>query len=76
MPEYRFRLNISADKLLHYYSGSVRNLVTYDDQGVRIQFPLQVLRPFVRHGGIQGEFLMRVDDNNKFIDIQQLKKGS
>ena len=76
MPEYRVHINISADKLLHYYSGAVRSVIARDDRGVRVQFPLEVLRPFVCHGGIQGDFIIRVDENNKFIDIKQTGSSS
>ncbi|HEC18915.1 MAG TPA: DUF2835 family protein [Gammaproteobacteria bacterium] len=72
MPEYRFRLAISADKYLAYYQGAARAVVVSLANGQHLQFPAESLRPFVTHDGVQGEFLLRVDANHKLQSFERL----
>ena len=65
MTEYRFHLAISADDYLAYYQGAAQHVVVELASGQRLQFPAESLRPFVSHGGVHGEFVLRVDANNK-----------
>ena len=72
MKESRCSLNISADKLLSYYSGKVRNVIAKCDDGTTIQFPVEILRPFISHEGINGRFVIRYDENNKLAGIEKI----
>jgi len=65
-------LNISAEKLLSYYKGNVRYVIAKSIQGNTIQFPVEILRPFITHQGICGAFKIRYDDKNKLVDIQKI----
>ncbi len=69
MPEYRFRLAISAQKYLAYYEGAVHAVVVTLANGQHLQFPAESLRSFVSREGVYGEFVLRVDDNNKLQSI-------
>lgn len=40
--------------------------------GQRLQFPAESLRPFVTHDGVHGEFVLRVDANNKLQTIERV----
>jgi len=72
MPEYRFRLAISAQKYLAYYEGSVHAVVVTLANGQHLQFPAESLRPFVSREGVYGEFVLRVDANNKLQGIERI----
>jgi len=71
MHESKCILNISADKLLSYYRGNVRNVVAKSTDGRTIQFPVDILRPFVTHTGISGIFIIRYDEKNKLVGIEK-----
>ncbi len=72
MPEYRFRLAISAQKYLAYYEGAVHAVVVTLANGQHLQFPAESLRSFVSREGVYGEFVLHVDDNNKLQSIERI----
>ena len=39
-----------------------------------IQLPIKVLHPFISKQGIQGDFLVTTDDENRFVKIAPLKR--
>jgi len=65
-------LKISSDDLLRYYQGAVTEVLAHDVNGVKIQFPISILRPYILHGGISGYFEICFDSANKFIDIKKV----
>ena len=65
-------LKISQEELLRYYQGTVTEVLAHDVNGVKIQFPISILRPYILHGGISGYFEIRFDRSNKFIDIKRV----
>ena len=67
-----FALRISAHDYQKFYSGAVRDVVTVSRDGRKVRFPANILRPFVGQDGIQGEFVIEFDDNNKFVAIHKL----
>ena len=73
MPHVRINLRISADKYLAYYKGTADTVLTHAADGRRVRFPARVLRPFLTHDGIYGEFLIRFNDRQKFIGIEKVK---
>jgi Protein of unknown function (DUF2835) len=72
MRKYRFRLAISASKYLAYYEGAADHVLVTLANGQKMQFPADILRPFVSHEGIYGEFVLRVNAENKLEDIQRV----
>lgn len=64
-------MGLSAEKLLEYYRGNVKNVVVTTDQGLHLQLPVNVLRPYVKKEGIYGVFVVYVDENNKFVRIEK-----
>jgi hypothetical protein len=72
MREYHFRLAIPAEEYLAYYSGAAKQVVTTLANGQRLQFPADNLRSFVTHEGVYGEFVMRVDAQNKLQGIERV----
>ena len=72
MPEVIVSLNISADEYLKLYQGAAKSVYTRTSKGRSIRFPANILQPFVSHQGIKGEFIIRFDRDNRFVDIQAL----
>ena len=72
MTRYVIDLQIPKDELLRYYRGAARGVNARARSGQRVQFPAQVLRPFVGHDGVCGTFVLRVDGANRLTGIQRL----
>ena len=64
-------LNIDSEELLKLYRGSAREVVARSLDGQNIRFPADVLKPFVTHNGVQGQFALVVDASNKLIDLRR-----
>ena len=69
----RILLNISPEQYLRYYQGGVNSVVARCNDGRSIQFPANILKPFVTRDGIQGEFEIFFDSDNRFQKIEKLK---
>ena len=72
MCEYRFRLSIPAHEYMIHYQGAAQSVVVDLAGGLRVQFPAVNLRPFVTHDGVQGEFILRVDAQNKLQSLERV----
>jgi hypothetical protein len=64
-------LRIEADAYEQMYRGDAQHVVALDVEGRKIQFPAASLRPFVTREGIEGVFVIQVDEANRLIDIQR-----
>lgn len=64
-------LDISAEAYQRMYRGEAHNVVALDTQGRRVQFPALSLRKFVTTEGVRGTFVIRVDADNRLVDIQR-----
>ncbi len=71
MREIRFRLAIDRQAYLRYYQGAASIVIVHALDGQRVQFPASALRPFVRHEGIAGEFVMVIDEQCKLQEIRR-----
>ena len=67
-----FSIRIPYDEFLRVYDGSAKYVVTRSYDGRRIRFPANILRTFLTHSGINGEFVITYDANNKFQKIEKL----
>ena len=72
MNEYRFRLAIPAEQYLAYYEGAAREVIVTLADGQRLQFPADALRSFVTREGVYGEFVLRVNAQNKLQSIERV----
>ena len=72
MTEYRFRLAITAEKYLAYYAGTARQVVVTLANGQTLQFPADNLRSFVTREGVHGEFVLRVNTQNKLQGLERV----
>lgn len=65
-------LVIEAEEYQRMYTGTARHVSCRSVDGRRVQFPANILRPFVTRTGIQGRFLIRFNDENRFESIEKL----
>ena len=72
MQEFRLRLMIPAYELLAYYRDGAQYALVTSIDGKRIRMPAYLLRPHATAKGIEGEFILRCDDKNRFISLQKL----
>jgi len=76
--EYIVALDISSEELLKYYRGNARNVLARAMDGTRCRFPVDALKPFVTHSGVQGKFRLtvqsdsNVDHGGKLIGIERV----
>jgi uncharacterized protein DUF2835 len=68
----RFSLHISQEEVLRYYQGSANSVVVRAENGQRLQFPAEHIRPFIDQNGVQGTFSISYDNDNKLIGIKRL----
>ncbi|MDT8372283.1 MAG: DUF2835 family protein [Gammaproteobacteria bacterium] len=68
----RFRLNIPREQAMRYYNGTVRFVIVHAENGQRIQFPAQHIRPFITQSGVQGIFSISFDDHHKMIGVERV----
>jgi len=73
MPSVTFPLNISASDLEKYYRGHVHNILVMSDQGLKIQFPANLVQPYVNHFGVSGQFLLEYDQSGKAIALNRIE---
>ncbi|MAL98480.1 MAG: hypothetical protein CL583_08520 [Alteromonadaceae bacterium] len=65
-------LRISADEWLRLYRGEALDVVARARDGRSVRFPARILRPFVRHDGISGAFLIEFGQDGKFQSVERL----
>jgi len=75
MQRYEFQLNIPSEKYLAYYRGTAQQVVVRCFDGVTIQFPASLLKPFVASTGLHGAFALTCDDNHRGANLQRLPAG-
>jgi len=72
MKQFEFRLSISEQQYLHYYRGTINQVVVRSTSGATIQFPASLLTKFVTVNGIHGRFVMTCDDDFKGSEIKRI----
>ncbi len=73
MKRFEFRLNLTEQQYLHYYRGSVRQVMVRSFDGATVQFPASLLTKFVTPSGVRGHFVLTCDDTFKGSDIQRVE---
>lgn len=69
--QFTVTLSISRTEFERLYRGEARTVLARDATGKTLQFPALSLRPFLRQEGITGTFVIRVDNNNRLLDIHR-----
>jgi hypothetical protein len=70
--EFSFSIQISQQEFLRHYQGTAGTVQVISDCGRRLRFPASRLRPFLSHAGVRGRFLLTVDADNRFLNLQRL----
>ncbi len=65
-------LSITADEWLKVYRGSARVVRARARDGRHVRFPANLLARFLQRDGIRGSYLITFDEQNRFVEIQEL----
>ena len=68
----QFYLRISYDDYLLVYQGHAKSIIATATDGRLVQFPAEVVKPYLTHSGIQGFFEIVFNRCNKFQSIKKL----
>jgi hypothetical protein len=71
MKAFEFHLDIPAERYLAVYQGSARHAVARCRNGETIQFPALLLKPFLTHTGIHGDFVLTCDDDHRGASLRR-----
>jgi hypothetical protein len=66
-----FSLSLSSEQYLAYYQGHARRVSVMTDDGHRIEFPAEHLRPYLTHEGISGHFEIEFDQQHRFVALRR-----
>jgi hypothetical protein len=72
MIRFEFGLNFSAQEYLQYYRGSINKVIATCANGKTVQFPADLLTPFVTTAGIRGRFVLTCDDEGMGSEISRV----
>ena len=75
MNRYEFELRLTPGRYLDYYRGKVRHIVVRCSTGESVQFPASLVQRFVGPEGINGNFALTCDDQNKCIGLELVAKS-
>lgn len=65
-------LTIPASEYVRQYQHHSAVVVARSREGLKVNFPASILRPFVSHAGISGSFRIQFNDAGKFQAIEKL----
>lgn len=73
--QVRFHLEIREDELLRFYRGEASSVHVTAEDGRRVRFPAEALRPYVERDGVRGVFLLRFDARGRLLGLDRLASG-
>jgi len=68
----KFSLKLSYDKYLSFYKGHAQHVLVTAFDGRKIQFPAEILKPYLTREGISGVFIIHFDNRNKYQSLQKI----
>jgi len=69
----QFHLTIGYDKYLMVYQGHADSIVTTATDGQKVQFPAEIVKPYLTRNGIHGFFEITFNRQNKFQSIKKIR---
>lgn len=66
------QLNIPPEQFQRLYEGVAKTVNARSLDGRNVNFPANILRPFVTHSGIVGTFAIHFSDENRFQSIEKI----
>jgi len=70
---FTFSMRLNSAEYERYYRGTAQNIRIMTHQGVSIQFPASAVRPFLQSDGVNGDFVIFMDSNNKLVSLRKLE---
>lgn len=67
-----FSLAIAPEAYLQYYRGTAKAVIVRAEDGRKIQFPAEYLKPYVQADGIHGRFRLVFDKSHKFQKLEKI----
>ncbi len=65
MPQIDFNIKISPSELEKYYAGTAKIISVVANNGQRLQFPANLILPYVSHSGVFGHFVLDYSSSGK-----------
>lgn len=72
MPSAEFSLNLNAAQIKSYYRGKAQNILVKASNGLNVQFPANLILPYVARDGVNGRFLLSYDQKGKALSLKRL----
>ena len=72
MNKYYFSVNLSYERFLPFYQGSIQTLQVTDDHKRRINIPAEHFRHHLTRDGIVGRFELITQKTGKFIALNRI----
>ncbi|AXT30247.1 DUF2835 domain-containing protein [Pseudoalteromonas tunicata] len=72
MFEFFFTINLSYEKCLGYYHGTIKQIQVTSDEGKKIRLPAERFRPFITSIGIRGRYRLRLTETHQFISLEKI----
>ena len=66
-------MGLSAEKTRSLYAGRARYILVESDDGLKLQLPAANFRVFVGADGINGRFVVSIDDDNRIIELERVQ---
>ncbi|GGY70218.1 hypothetical protein GCM10011613_13290 [Cellvibrio zantedeschiae] len=66
------QLNIPPEEFQRLYEGVAKTVNARSLDGRNVNFPANILRPFITHSGITGTFAIHFSDENRFQRIEKI----
>ena len=72
MPSAEFSLHLDASEIERYYRGKAQSILVSTTKGLKLQFPANLILPYVARDGVSGRFLLSYDQNGKALSLRRL----
>ena len=72
MRTFEFNLDLPARKIERIYQGNARFILVESDEGLTLQLPAINFRDYVTAAGIYGRFSVRIDENNRIVNLSRI----
>jgi len=67
-----FSIKIAPEEFKKYYQGSAKSVIARASNGLKIQFPANLLLPYVTHDGVSGRFVLKYHNSGKAESLSRV----
>ena len=72
MRRFEFNMALSVEKTRSLYAGRARYILVQTDNGLKLQLPAANFRGFVSADGINGRFVVSIDNDNRMVELKRI----